>query len=130
MDGLKREWECTHGCDLSTGVPCRHLEALLDPHRDKAPSRQIKIVFTDKLEYFAQESLQPYAGRVWEDECRLRKKLFRLKLSPKDIEIVVDRIITCLTWDEIARKHKYSEEGSAWKKFKRILKVLKEKGFR
>lgn len=133
----KKVWECSRGC--KSGTLCRHLEALLPPVG--GPDSK-KLVYSNRVyasdsasspeeEYLKHEAatltqIEEPDDRLVDEETQLREKLKCHGLAKRKIEVVVDRIIHGLTFQEIAVDRAYSSAPAAHAAYTNAIAFLKQ----
>ncbi len=117
-------WECPKGCDLSKGVVCPHLERLL-PH----PTMGIRPVYLPDMNIpLNRSSYDPQEQPG--DEVSFVRSVEGYALEPFQVEILVDRLVNCLSFRQIARERGYTGHGSVIDIYLNAVRALKERGWR
>lgn len=140
MNGGKKtrkvsRWKCVHGCNNETvGVPCPHLEELLESKTEKQKrgyDREVDIVFTDALEKYEKDVIRPiieYFPPVPAEQL-LQEKLRQYDLTPAEKHIIINKFVYGKTFRELGKDLKMSEFWTHGV-YKKALKKLKEKGYK
>lgn len=123
----KSVWKCKEGCDLSTGVICKHLEALL-PAQNAGGSRT-RLTYVERIENLAGTENALWRSDSDEDISKLIHKMRSHGIGDLRIAILIDRIVRNRTYREIVEEYSISSIEYAQHLFKTSLAMLKSKGF-
>lgn len=110
-------WSCFHGCEKSD-KPCKHLERLLDNPNKGTLSFQ----FMNEN----KESVQSTPDFKTLNDGSLEAKLATLGLTHWEIEIILDRFISNLSFEDIALNHGYQNRKSISRVLTNSLNKLKQ----
>ena len=128
----KRTWACPAKCDLNKG-PCKHLEELL-PHPERGSNRQVKLLYTDKVEFLGNEEFQdgPYAvvGAGQDEIDRFITKVKEYGLPEHQILILLDKFVHNKTIAEITKDRGFTSPGIVFYLYKKAIEILRERGFK
>jgi hypothetical protein len=121
----KRQWSCKYKCKR-TSIPCEHLE-------EKLPKEVIEpLIYSNKLEYLQQHQSQKYSDLIYTcDEETIDLFIAKLKsfgMKPFQIELIMDRFVHDLTFQEILKKSHWTSMGTLFRTFRKCLSLLKERG--
>ncbi len=129
----RKEWACKAGCDLSSGKPCKHLEALLPSPtgvRPMRPGNAIRTVYLADLERLkmTDEHYRELNLHMSEDRVKgFRKWLKSLGLDPVDVEMLEDRFVCNLTFKEMCEQSGWTSVSTVHRRFIESLGRLKER---
>lgn len=113
-----KTWACAKGCDLTLGI-CPHLEALL-PNYGRGSSRSVKTVVADNIDRYSEELVFPT-----QDEEKFEAVLDKLNLDVWERNLLRDRFLENLTYEELAELNGFSSTGAAYYAIKQIIERIR-----
>jgi len=104
--GTKKIWSCPKGCDLKSGRPCTHLEALISEPNNGEPKFESTHKYAgSQVDNFYYESgagyIIPEGIKSRSYEFKFRSKLEKAGLAPIVIDIFVLKYIYEMTFTQI-----------------------------
>lgn len=119
-----KPWACQHKCDLSQGVICKHLEALLPQMND------------GKTQYIGDDIASNMSLNIFHVQFPMHNHkvmLDRVKsygiLDKWDLELLEARFTHNLSLRDIANKFGYVSFKTVQRRLKKIAELLRERGF-
>lgn len=135
MSGSKSKrkiWSCNEGCDLSTGVPCSHLEKLLTGKQEptfEGTNRRVDKPIDSYYYASGAGFILPPGIKSGKYERQFRSKLQKVGMTELQIDIMVGTFIYEDTLKEIAKDLGIPNLSTVVRIRSEALRTLREKGF-
>ncbi len=116
-----KEWACEHGCDLSTGVVCPHLERLLPPMWEQ----EVRVVDTTRMSMDVFQTMRP-SFNLNRFQDLMRNYGF---VDQWDLDLLTAKWFYGRSLRQIAEELNYVSFKTVQRRLKRLQALLVERGF-